>query len=91
MEYFFLRATDAPTSIGADPTTVANNVAAFVKEFDLDGVDVDYEVGNDISRNFKQILNILFSQDFNAMNAQDGSAEVRIFRDFCGGKILILA
>ncbi|THU87981.1 glycoside hydrolase family 18 protein [Dendrothele bispora CBS 962.96] len=49
-------ATDAPTSIGADPTTVANNVAAFVREFDLDGVDVDYE-------------------DFNAMNAQDGSAE----------------
>ncbi|KAI5999385.1 glycoside hydrolase family 18 protein [Pisolithus orientalis] len=48
--------TDAPTSSGADPTTTANNLAAFVQEYGLDGVDVDYE-------------------DFNAMNAQDGSAE----------------
>lgn len=48
--------TEAPTSQGADPTATANNLAAFVKQYDLDGVDVDYE-------------------DFNAMNAQDGSAE----------------
>ncbi|KAG2128556.1 glycoside hydrolase family 18 protein [Suillus clintonianus] len=48
--------TDAPTSSGYDPTTVANNLAAFVLEYDLDGVDVDYE-------------------DFNAMNAENGSAE----------------
>ncbi|KAL5483523.1 hypothetical protein ACEPAI_8755 [Sanghuangporus weigelae] len=48
--------TDAPTSTGADPTATANIMAAWVREFDLDGVDVDYE-------------------DFNAINAGDGSAE----------------
>jgi chitinase len=48
--------TDAPTSEGYDPTTIANNLAAFVLEYDLDGVDIDYE-------------------DFNAMNAMNGSAE----------------
>ena len=36
--------TDAPTSSGADPVSTANNIAAWVKEYDLDGVDVDYEV-----------------------------------------------
>ncbi|KAH9940902.1 glycoside hydrolase [Epithele typhae] len=35
--------TDAPTSIGADPTSTANTMAAWVKEFGLDGLDVDYE------------------------------------------------
>ncbi|KAF9240657.1 glycoside hydrolase family 18 protein [Melanogaster broomeanus] len=48
--------TDAPTSSGADPTTTAKNLAAYVLDYDLDGVDIDYE-------------------DFNAMNAEDGSAE----------------
>jgi hypothetical protein len=37
--------TDAPTSTGANPTTTANNLAAFVIQYGLDGVDVDYEVG----------------------------------------------
>ena len=37
-------ATDAPTSSGADPTNTANTMAAWVKQFDLDGIDVDYEV-----------------------------------------------
>ncbi|KAG6868953.1 hypothetical protein C0993_007167 [Termitomyces sp. T159_Od127] len=37
-------ATDAPTSTGADPVATANTFAAFVKQFDLDGVDVDYEL-----------------------------------------------
>lgn len=36
--------TDAPTSTGADPVGTANTMAAWVKEYDLDGVDVDYEV-----------------------------------------------
>ncbi|TBU27275.1 glycoside hydrolase family 18 protein [Dichomitus squalens] len=36
-------ATDAPTSSGADAVTTANNVAAWVKQYQLDGVDVDYE------------------------------------------------
>ncbi|OBZ73901.1 Endochitinase 4 [Grifola frondosa] len=49
-------ATDAPTSDGADPVDTANTMAAWIKEFDLDGIDVDYE-------------------DFDAMDASDGSAE----------------
>ena len=36
--------TDAPTSSGADPVATANTMAAWVKQFGLDGVDVDYEV-----------------------------------------------
>ena len=36
--------TDAPTSTGVDPTSIANTMAAWVKEFDLDGIDVDCEV-----------------------------------------------
>ncbi|KAI0731318.1 glycoside hydrolase [Earliella scabrosa] len=36
-------ATDAPTSNRADPTQTANTMAAWVKEFGLDGIDVDYE------------------------------------------------
>jgi hypothetical protein len=36
-------ATDAPTTAGCDPTTLANTMAAWVQEYDLDGIDVDYE------------------------------------------------
>ncbi|KAG6334703.1 hypothetical protein ID866_4382 [Astraeus odoratus] len=35
--------TDSPTSSGADPTTTANNLAAWVIQYGLDGVDIDYE------------------------------------------------
>ncbi|TFK53391.1 glycoside hydrolase [Heliocybe sulcata] len=35
--------TDVPTSSGANPVTTADTIAAWVKEYDLDGVDVDYE------------------------------------------------
>ncbi|KAJ7504341.1 glycoside hydrolase family 18 protein [Mycena galericulata] len=35
--------TDAPTTSGADPITTANTMAQWVKQFDLDGIDVDYE------------------------------------------------
>ncbi|KAI0315995.1 glycoside hydrolase [Amylostereum chailletii] len=35
--------TDAPTSSGADPVATANTMAAWVKEYGLDGIDVDYE------------------------------------------------
>lgn len=41
--------TDVPTSTGADPVDTANTMAAWVKEFDLDGVDVDYEDFNAIN------------------------------------------
>ncbi|KAI0731316.1 glycoside hydrolase family 18 protein [Earliella scabrosa] len=36
-------ATDVPTTSRLDPVTVANNLAGWVKQWDLDGVDVDYE------------------------------------------------
>ncbi|KDQ61714.1 glycoside hydrolase family 18 protein, partial [Jaapia argillacea MUCL 33604] len=35
--------TDVPTTSGADPITTADTMAAWVIEYDLDGVDVDYE------------------------------------------------
>ncbi|KII93375.1 carbohydrate-binding module family 5 protein [Plicaturopsis crispa FD-325 SS-3] len=40
--------TDVPTSSGADPIATANTVAAWVIQYDLDGVDVDYEDFNAI-------------------------------------------
>jgi len=41
--------TDAPTSTGADPIATANTMAAWVIQFGLDGVDVDYEDFNAIN------------------------------------------
>ncbi|TFK51101.1 glycoside hydrolase [Heliocybe sulcata] len=35
--------TDVPTTAGADPVATANTMAAWVKQYDLDGIDVDYE------------------------------------------------
>ncbi|KIK68276.1 glycoside hydrolase family 18 protein [Collybiopsis luxurians FD-317 M1] len=35
--------TDAPTSSGADPIATANTMAAWVVQYGLDGIDVDYE------------------------------------------------
>ncbi|KAH9840270.1 glycoside hydrolase superfamily [Rhodofomes roseus] len=35
--------TETPTSSGTDPTTAANTMAAWVKQYDVDGIDVDYE------------------------------------------------
>ncbi|KAI0311744.1 glycoside hydrolase family 18 protein [Amylostereum chailletii] len=35
--------TEQPTTSGLDPVATANTMADWVKEFDLDGIDVDYE------------------------------------------------
>lgn len=35
--------TETPASSGYDPTDTANTMAAWVKEYDLDGIDVDFE------------------------------------------------
>ncbi|GLB41933.1 putative glycosyl hydrolase 18 family protein [Lyophyllum shimeji] len=35
--------TDVPTTSGADPVATANSFAAWVKQYNLDGIDVDYE------------------------------------------------
>ncbi|EJU00710.1 glycoside hydrolase [Dacryopinax primogenitus] len=35
--------TETPTSSGDDPTDTANTIAAWVQQYDLDGIDVDYE------------------------------------------------
>ncbi|KAL0953846.1 hypothetical protein HGRIS_005022 [Hohenbuehelia grisea] len=42
-------ATDAPTSVRADPIGTANTMAAWVKQYNLDGIDVDYEDFNAIN------------------------------------------
>lgn len=55
--------TDEPTSSGADAAGTAKTMAAWVKQYGLDGIDVDYE-------------------DFNAINAADGKAEVTPLRPF---------
>ena len=44
-------ATDVPTSSGADPIATANTFAAWVKNYNLDGIDVDYEDFNAIDDN----------------------------------------
>ena len=36
--------TDVPTTTNADPIATANTMAAWVKQYSLDGIDVDYEV-----------------------------------------------
>ncbi|KAH8107404.1 glycoside hydrolase family 18 protein [Phellopilus nigrolimitatus] len=36
-------ATDTPTTNGANAVNTANTIAAWVKQYDLDGIDVDYE------------------------------------------------
>ena len=36
--------SDVPPSTGADPIGTANTMAAWVKQYDVDGIDVDYEV-----------------------------------------------
>lgn len=50
-------ATDAPTSSGADPVATANTMAAWVKQFGLDGVDVDYEVSDRLFAGNTKTLN----------------------------------
>ena len=35
--------TETPTTSGADPVLTANTMAAWVKKYNMDGVDVDYE------------------------------------------------
>lgn len=35
--------TETPTSSGTDPTSAAQTMAAWVQQYDLDGIDVDYE------------------------------------------------
>lgn len=41
--------TDTPTSSGADPIATANTMAAWVIQYGLDGVDVDYEDFNAVN------------------------------------------
>ena len=36
--------TETPTSSGVDPVAVADKLAAWVREYGLQGIDIDYEV-----------------------------------------------
>lgn len=38
-----LGSTDVPTTVGSDPIALANTMGAWVKQWGLDGIDVDYE------------------------------------------------
>lgn len=49
--------SDTPTSSGADPTDTANTMAAWVIQYGLDGIDVDYEVSLRRSRTL-HVLNM---------------------------------
>ncbi|KAG8215713.1 hypothetical protein J3R82DRAFT_7593 [Butyriboletus roseoflavus] len=40
--------TDTPTSSGVDPVTLANTMAAWVTQYGVNGIDVDYEVHSPI-------------------------------------------
>lgn len=48
--------SDVPTTTGADPIATANTMAAFVKQYQLDGIDVDYEVGNLFQQSFSLLI-----------------------------------
>ncbi len=69
-------ATDAPTTGGANAASTANTMAAWVKQYDLDGLDVDYEVclPQRVHSRFRPNPGLL-PQDFTAMDKSDGSAE----------------
>jgi chitinase len=41
--------TDAPASAGVDPVATANSMAQFVKQWGLDGIDIDFEDFNAIN------------------------------------------
>lgn len=36
--------TDSPTTSGTNAVTIANNLASWVQQYGLQGVDIDYEV-----------------------------------------------
>jgi hypothetical protein len=59
--------TDAPTSSGADPVGTANTMAAFVTQFDLDGIDVDYEVRSEYIRCFTWTSCIIYRTSMRSM------------------------
>ncbi|KAH9888971.1 glycoside hydrolase [Cubamyces lactineus] len=54
--------TDVPTSSGADPVATANTIAAWVKQYSLDGVDVDYEDFNAMDAGTAENWLITFTQ-----------------------------
>lgn len=55
--------TDAPTSNGADPTQTARNLAQYVKDYGLDGVDIDYEDMPAMNSNKAEVWLITFQRE----------------------------
>lgn len=47
--------TDVPTSSGNDPIATANTMASWVKQYSLDGVDVDYEVSLSFGKSLQHL------------------------------------
>ena len=58
--------TDAPTSWGSDPTDLAQQLASWVKQYGLDGVDIDYEDMNAMNSNQAESWLITFQQALRA-------------------------
>ena len=69
--------TETPTSSGYDAVTTANTMAAWVIEYGLLGIDVDYEVLYRFFFSWRCDSNLWarLDQDFTAFNSGDGSAE----------------
>ncbi|KAG6891587.1 hypothetical protein C0992_002625 [Termitomyces sp. T32_za158] len=65
-------ATDAPTSNGADPIATANTFAAFVLQYDLDGVDVDYEDFDAFNGGKAELSKLVIGKPATASDASNG-------------------
>lgn len=55
--------TDSPTTDGADPTQTAQDLAAWVKQYNLDGVDVDYEDMTAMNNDQAEVWLITFQEE----------------------------
>lgn len=51
--------SEVPTSSGADPVALAHKMAQFVKDYGLDGIDVDYEDFGAIGRVYQVLPPLL--------------------------------
>jgi len=64
--------TDKPTTQGYEPVALANKLSKFVKDYDLDGVDIDYEVSTLRASRLHWLT--IFVQDFDAVNSGKSEA-----------------
>lgn len=58
--------TDIPTTAGADPVATANTMAAWVIEYGLDGIDIDYEDFNAMNTGIAEAWLTTFTKQLRA-------------------------